>query len=205
MAKIKICGLTRKEDICYVNEADPDYIGFVFAKSRRQVDFDTAKSLKRGLNQNIKAVGVFVNEETELIERLCREDIIDIIQLHGDEDEKYIETLRCLTEKKIIKALRIGKPGDVRETNADYALFDTYHSGSYGGTGEAFDWRLLNGCDKPFFLAGGLNINNISEAIKALSPFCVDLSSGVETDGKKDRGKIINIVNLVKRSVNLNE
>ena len=113
MTKIKICGLTREQDIGFVNEALPDYIGFVFAESKRRIDFDTAKKLKNMLRQNIKAVGVFVNEDINFIKKLCDENIIDVIQLHGDENEMYIKQLRGFSDKPIIKAMRIGRKEEI--------------------------------------------------------------------------------------------
>ena len=198
MTKIKICGLTRKEDIRFVNETMPDYIGFVFAESKRRVDFYSASKLKAQLHQSIKTVGVFVNEDINFIEKLCAEGIIDLIQLHGNEDEAYIKRLREASDKPIIKAMRVNQKEDAADTTADFALFDTYLKGQYGGTGERFNWQLVKGYKKPFFLAGGLDYGNAAEAIKAVRPYCVDISSGIETDGVKDKEKISNIINLVR-------
>jgi len=148
MAKIKICGLTRRQDIDAVNKALPDYIGFVFAKSRRQLDEKQAKGLKAYLNPAIKAVGVFVNEEIGTIARLCREGVIDLIQLHGDEDEDYIKKLRGLVPNKIIKAVRVKNQDDIKmamDFSCDYLLFDAYQEGFYGGLGRTFDWSLVIG------------------------------------------------------------
>ncbi|HEY5537521.1 MAG TPA: phosphoribosylanthranilate isomerase [Acetobacterium sp.] len=199
MTKIKICGLSRLEDIDAVNIAKPDYIGFVFAESKRQVDFETAKRLKSKLNQEIKAVGVFVNQPVEEIISLVIEQIIDVIQLHGDEDEEYISKLREAVSLPIIKALRIRQKNDVKKTNADFALFDTYDKNQYGGSGVSFNWELLDGYEGEFFLAGGLQSDNIEDAIKSVKPFCVDISSGVETNGIKDQKKILEIVEKVRR------
>lgn len=199
MTKIKICGLSRLEDIETVNEAKPDYIGFVFAKSRRQVDRETAKILKAALAPEIKAVGVFVNHHLDEITALAREGIIDLIQLHGDEDEAMIATLKKSVSLPIIKAMRIRDAHDVRKTAADYRLFDTYDAGQYGGSGACFNWKLIADVKEDFFLAGGLNCDNIAEAINRVNPFCVDISSGVEIDGKKDREKILKIVEKIRR------
>ena len=198
MTKVKICGLTREEDVCFVNEALPDYVGFVFAESKRQIDFDLAKRLKDRLSRNIKAVGVFVNADIDLVKKLCAENIIDMIQLHGDEEEKYIEQIRKITDKPIIKAMRVCRKEDIADTAANFTLFDTYHKEQYGGTGESFNWQFVKDYEKPCFLAGGLDIGNIKEAIETVKPYCVDISSGVETDGVKDKEKIINIINLVR-------
>lgn len=198
MTKIKICGLTKIDDINYANEALPDYIGFVFAKSKRQIDFHTASHLKKSLSSNIKAVGVFVNEDIANIKKLCDENIIDIIQLHGDENEEYIKEIMKIGKKPIIKALRIENQVYNLETNADYILFDTFSKKQYGGSGESFNWDLIKFYKQPFFLAGGLNISNVENAIKQTRPFCVDISSGVEIDGIKDRYKMLEIVKKVR-------
>lgn len=209
--KIKICGIKSFKDIEYVNEALPDYIGFVFAKSKRHVDFSKAYLLKSELNKQIKVVGVFVNEDIDFIKKCCDRGVIDIVQLHGDEDEKYIRQLKKTVYKPIIKAIRIKKdttlPMEENETLqsiskivklVNYPLFDTYQKDDYGGTGQTFPWKCIQGYDKPFVLAGGLNSSNIEEAILSTNPYCVDISSGVETNGIKDKQKIIEIVKLVR-------
>lgn len=198
MTKIKICGLTRLADIAAVNAARPDYIGFVFAQSKRQVDFETARALKQALDPGIAAVGVFVNHPVAEIIMLARAGIIDLIQLHGDEDEATVRLLQAQTALPVIRAFRIKSPADIKETAADYRLFDTYDPKQYGGSGTAFNWDLLQGVSGDFFLAGGLNSNNIVAAIKQVGPYCVDISSGVETDGVKDRDKIIEIVEIIR-------
>ena len=198
MAKVKICGIKSFKDIEYVNEAQPDYIGFVFAKSKRHVDFNLAYLLKTGLSQFIQAVGVFVNEDIGFIARLCDKNIIDIIQIHGNESEEYIKALKKAVDKPIIKAVKLKEQTDMIYDNIDYVLFDTYSEVEYGGTGESFDWDIIKGYKNPFFLAGGLNYGNIADAIHSTHPYCVDISSGVETNGVKDRHKIIDIVNLVR-------
>ena len=195
MTKIKICGLTRTEDIDVVNEFMPDYIGFVFAKSRRQVSAEQAKELKNKLRPAIKAVGVFVNEKPENIAEIANQGIIDLIQIHGDEDAAYCAQLRKLTQAPIIKVVRVEREDDlagIEEFDCDYYLFDTLSSKEYGGTGKAFDHSILHNKEikKPFFVAGGLNQNNVAAAIEATKPFGVDTSGGVETDGVKDINKI---------------
>ena len=190
--KVKICGLRRPEDIAYINEVRPDFAGFIcFPKSFRYVDPDTLRQLKAKLADGIKAVGVFVNEEIEVIVQLAAEGSIDMIQLHGQEDETYIARLRGRTDKPLIKAFRIETAEDIKDANAssaDYILLD--HGA--GGTGEAFDWSLLEDVDRPYFLAGGLNPENVQEAIARAGKhlFALDVSSGVETAKKKDREKI---------------
>ena len=195
MTKIKICGLTRTEDIAMVNEFLPDYIGFVFAKSRRQVSAEQAKELKKRLKPEIKAVGVFVNEKPENIAEIANQGIIDLIQMHGDEDAAYCAQLRKLTQAPIIKAVRVRDEDDlagIEKFDCDYYLFDTLSSKQYGGTGKAFDHSILYNKEikKPFFVAGGLNQDNVAAAIEVIKPFGVDTSGGVETDGIKDVNKI---------------
>lgn len=201
MARIKICGVVRDEDIEAVNAALPDYIGFVFAESRRRIGFHRAKVLKAGLDPRIKAVGVFVNEDTENIIRLCEAGVIDLIQLHGDENEDYIKKLRYYVSNEIIKAVRVRTPPDAEraaEYSCDYLLFDAYDEKAYGGVGKTFDWSAIPYTNKPFFLAGGINSGNITRALELCDPYCIDVSSGAETNGYKDRQKIIDIVSKVR-------
>ncbi|MFA0815006.1 MAG: phosphoribosylanthranilate isomerase [Anaerofustis sp.] len=201
MTKIKICGLRRSEDIAAVNEAMPDYIGFVFAESRRRITKETARELKHLLDPNILSVGVFVNATLHEIMDICSDGIIDLIQLHGDESEKYTETLRSECGLPIIKAVRVASRQDILSAEhfpCDYLLLDTYQKDAYGGSGITFDWGLIPSIEKPYFLAGGLNEENIAAAIKTCRPYCVDVSSGAETDGYKDREKIKRIVQTVR-------
>lgn len=202
MTGIKICGLKRPEDIHYINECLPDYAGFVFAESRRQVSREQAARLRQLLDEKICPVGVFVNERPEIIAELINQEVIDIAQLHGDEGETYIRELKGLLKRgKIIKAVRVAKQEDVENvenTAADYLLFDAFSKSAYGGTGRTFDWMMINGVKKSFFLAGGIHSGNIEEAIKRVKPYAVDLSSAVETDGVKDREKIIEIVRIIR-------
>ncbi len=184
--KVKICGLFRECDIDYVNEARPDYIGFVFTESKRQIIVEQAEVLKQRLNPGITVVGVFVNEDVTVVNSILSRGIVEYVQLHGNENEEYISMVNA----PVIKAVRIG---EVLPNNADYILFDSQIPGS----GKTFDWSLLPTSQKPFFLAGGINIENIGEAMK-LNPYCIDLSSGVETKGSKDREKIIEIVRRVR-------
>lgn len=199
MSKVKICGLSRVEDIDAVNSALPDYIGFVFAESRRQVNEKTAAILKARLDLRIKSVGVFVNQDIGTIAGLYREGIIDLVQLHGDEDGEYIRRLRQSCDCRIIKAVSVAGCLPGIPEGADYLLFDTASAGR-GGTGNTFDWSLLKKHKGvPYFLAGGLDASNISEAIHLLRPYCVDVSSGVETDGVKDIEKIDTLVRMIRR------
>lgn len=198
MAKIKICGMMSTTHIEWVNEYKPDYVGFIFAKSRRQVSVELASQMKSILDKTIQAVGVFVNEDIKTVAKIANDGIIDVVQLHGDEDNEYIKTLRTLCSVPIVKAIRVKEGYDDR-FDADYLLFDTFSKDAYGGTGKMFDKELLRGTDKPFFAAGGINIDNVSDVIKALNPYCIDVSSGVETDGVKDKDKIQNIIEMVRK------
>ena len=270
MTKIKICGLSRPADIDIVNEVLPDYIGFVFAKSRRQVSEMTAMELRANLNPKIKVVGVFVNDEIEKVIRLCNSNIIDIVQLHGDEGEVYLQKLKTSINNPIIKAVRVRNTEDIKQANklsCDYLLLDAYKENQYGGSGEIFDWSILGHkidtdkssdidkssnidnpsnkdnpssidnpsnkenpsntdnpsdidnpsnidnpsdtdnpndmdnlsyLDKPYFLAGGINSGNVMQAMTQGHPYCIDVSSGVETDGYKDADKIVEIIKKIR-------
>lgn len=197
MTKMKFCGLTRIADIEAVNKIKPDYIGFVFvADRRRYIEPGQAAKLKRLLNPEIQAVGVFIDEAPSLVAKLLNENVIDMAQLHGSEDEDYIARLRQLTAKPLIKAFKIQKAEDLealKKSSADYVLLD---SGT--GTGKTFNWQLVQPINRPYFLAGGLNINNIEAALEQLHPFAVDLSSGIETDGLKDKEKMAAFAALIK-------
>lgn len=199
MTKIKLCGLSRPCDIEAANELQPDYIGFVFApKSKRYVTPQKAAELKGQLAPDIKAVGVFVNEAPELIAKLLDAGIIDIAQLHGGEDETYVKALRALTNKPLIQAFRIDTAQDITAAQNSSANFVLLDSGS-GGTGTSFNWELIQNMNRPYFLAGGLGMDNISDAIQALRPYAVDVSSGIETDGKKDKTKMAAFVAAVRK------
>lgn len=197
--KIKLCGLTRPCDIEAVNELQPDYIGFVFAKkSRRYVSPEKAEELKAMLAPGIQAVGVFVNEEPEQIAALLEAGTIDVAQLHGQESETEIRRLRELTDHPMIQAFRIDTEQDVERANAstaDYVLLD---SGA-GGTGIVFDWDLLQAIRRPYFLAGGLDTENIGTVKAKLNPYGVDVSSGIETGGYKDKEKMTAFVAAARK------
>ena len=197
--KIKLCGLTRPCDIEAVNELQPDYIGFVFAKkSRRYVSPEKAKELKAMLAPGIQAVGVFVNEEPEQIVSLLEAGTIDVAQLHGQESETEIRRLRELTDHPLIQAFRIDTEQDVERANAstaDYVLLD---SGA-GGTGTVFDWDLLRAIRRPYFLAGGLDTENLGTVKAKLNPYGVDVSSGIETGGYKDKEKMTAFVAAARK------
>lgn len=198
MTAIKICGLFREQDIGFVNEARPDYAGFIlhFPASRRNLDPDEAARLRRGLSPDILAVGVFVDQPPETVLAAAAAADLDVIQLHGSEDPRYIAALRARCSLPVWKAFRIRSRADLlaaAECDADGILLD-----NGCGTGEGFDWSLTEGFDRPFFLAGGLTPENIPEAVRMLHPQLVDISSGVETEGKKDRSKILAAVRAVR-------
>lgn len=199
MTKIKLCGLTRPCDIETANQLKPDYIGFVFAKkSKRYASPEIAAALRKQLNPEIQAVGVFVNEPSENVAALLNCGTIQVAQLHGKEDEAYIASLRALTDNPIIKAFRIDNEADVENANRSSADFVLLDSGN-GGTGTVFDWKLLQGITRPYFLAGGLNPENAEAAVRTLHPYGVDVSSGIETDGLKDAGKMTAFMAAVKK------
>jgi phosphoribosylanthranilate isomerase len=193
--KIKICGLCREADISFANEALPDYIGFVFAESRRAVSVQTAGALREKLHAAITPVGVFVNAPLELPLSLARSGVIGAVQLHGTEDEAYITRLKTQTGVPVIRAVRVKSRAGIaaaETSTADYLLLD---SGS--GSGNRFDWRIIGSCAKPYFLAGGIDRANIGDAV-SYRPFGIDVSSGAETDGVKDRAKMLALVNAVR-------
>lgn len=190
--KIKICGLCRQEDIGYANRLGPDYIGFVFAKSRRQVTYGQAARMKDFLRPGIGAVGVFVDAPLHEIVNCLEMGIIDMAQLHGQETEEDIQYIRAVTARPVIKAVKVRTRADVDawlDSSADYLLFDNGQ-----GTGQAFDWRCLEGVDREFFLAGGIGADNMEEACRMVKPWCIDVSSGAETDGVKDPGKMAALI-----------
>ncbi len=199
MTEIKFCGLRREEDIFFANKILPEFAGFIFAqKSFRCVTEEKFLELKKILDKKISAVGVFVNEKISVIEKLAKN--LDLIQLHGAEDEKYISTLRNFTDKKIIQAFKVKKFSDLalaEKSSADYILLD-----GGAGDGKVFDWQLLKNFNRKYFLAGGLTPENVSDAIKILKPFAVDVSSGIETNKFKDLAKMKKFAETV-RSENL--
>ena len=198
MTRIKFCGLTRKCDIEAVNELGPEYIGFVFwPRSKRVVTREQALELKAMLDPSIKAVGVFVDEDIEVVKSLLNDDIIDIAQLHGSEDGTYINDLKMSTGKPVIKAFKIRSEDDGRqaeESPADMVLLD-----SGMGTGKTFNWEIIKGVKRPFFLAGGLAPDNAAEAVRTLHPYALDVSSGIETEGIKDTKKMTDFCEAVRK------
>ena len=198
MVKIKICGIKRLEDIEIVNRYKPDYIGFVFADSKRKVSHDLAKELRNNLDSDIIPVGVFVDSPQDEILKLFDEGIIEIAQLHGSESEQFILDLKKKTdgELKIINAIEMTQEIDLLEyndSNSDYLLLD-----SGKGSGKTFDWSLIRkDIKKEFFLAGGLNSENVTQAIDEFNPYAIDLSSSLETNGFKDENKIKEIMEVI--------
>ena len=205
--KIKTCGLFREEDINYANKLKPNYIGFVFAESKRKVKFEEACNLKNKLDKEIKAVGVFVNDNFDFILNLIKDKIIDIIQLHGSEDNDFMDNLKIKTDSKIIKSVTVENENSILESVnifSDFILLDNFKC----EVGKTFNWNYLkeafklnknfkNIFNEKYFLAGGLNKENINEALK-FNPYCVDLSGGLETDGIKDFDKMKYIINITK-------
>lgn len=192
MTKIKFCGLRTLDDIRAANELLPEYVGFVFAaKSKRFVTPAQAEKLHGALSEKICAVGVFVNEKLSTVAELLNAGIIDAAQLHGSEDDAYIKNLRDLTCKTIIKAFKVHA---AEESSADFILVD-----AGAGDGKVFDWNLLKNFRREYFLAGGLTPENVGDAIKLLHPFAVDVSSGIETDGRKDFKKMATFAEVVRR------
>lgn len=213
MTKIKICGIKRIEDIHYVNKCLPDYIGFVFAESKRRVSVEQVRKLKKDLDTRIKTVGVFVNEDIEKTVEISTACGLDCIQLHGDEDPQYLNTLRNSLNSnpsgngvEIWKAVRVKDESSIlllKLYKVEAFVLDAFVEGSYGGAGKLFDWNLANLAKTygKIFLAGGLNVDNVSNAVESVSPHGVDVSSGVETDGRKDESKIQCFMNKVRKKM----
>ena len=197
MTRIKFCGLKTLEDIFFANELLPEYVGFVFApKSKRFVTPAQAEKLRAALDKKICAVGVFVDEKISAVAELLNAGIIDAAQLHGSEDEAYIKNLRALTSKPLIKAFRIND----FISNFSFLIPNCFALIDAGaGDGKVFDWSLLKNFEREYFLAGGLNPENVSDAIKLLQPFAVDVSSGIETDGRKDFKKMAAFAKAVRK------
>lgn len=196
--KIKVCGLRRVCDADYVNEVKPDYVGFVFANGRRRcISLNQALQLRERLDESIISVGVFVDESEENIVKIAESGAIRMLQLHGNESDSFVSMIKAKTSLPVIKAFTVNSEEDIEiacRSSADYILLDN----GKGGTGENFNWSLINDVKRDFFLAGGLNSENVSAAIKKLKPFAVDVSSAVETDGFKDYNKIKEFVEKVR-------
>ena len=215
--KVKMCGISKVETIPAVVEAKPDYMGLVFAPSKRQVTVDQAKTLVEELhkqytkrynngaeqsnNDEIKTVGVFVNETLDNLVSIATEANLDVVQLHGDEDEAFIQSLKERTNVEVWKAVQIRSAADAEawiDSSADMLLFDAYHKDERGGTGEVFDWSCLDAFERPFMLAGGIDSTNVARAIRTVRPYGIDISSGIETNGVKDDEKITAFTKIVK-------
>lgn len=195
MTKIKFCGLKTLDDVCHANELFPEYVGFVFApNSKRYVAPAQTEQLRKALSKKICAVGVFVNENPEKVAELLNNGIIDVAQLHGDEDDSYVKNLRGLTKKIIIQAFRSDKIVAAEKSFADFVLID-----AGAGDGKVFDWTLIKNLRREYFLAGGLNPENVGKAIELLNPFAVDVSSGIEINGRKDLGKMTAFAKVVRK------
>ena len=195
MTKVKICGLSTKEAVKTAVSAGADYIGFVFAPSKRQVTLEQAAELAKLIPVNVKKVGVFVSpSRAELLEAVDKVGL-DFVQVHGQVVDKLFENLPCAS----IQAVQVDGSGHVPNSQADYLLFDA----PVAGSGQTFDWGRLDttGLAQPFFIAGGLNEDNVAGAIQHFSPFAVDVSSGVETDGQKDHEKIRRFIERVKNGI----
>lgn len=204
MTKVKICGLRRKEDIEFANRLLPEYAGFVFADSIRQVTGEQAQQLRLQLDLRINAVGVFVQEEIGFIKQLATARIIDMVQLHGDEIPEYCQEVRRQVKLPIIKVLRVRDAASLAgaaDYDCDYLLLDTYTKSAYGGSGQRFAIELLSEASlpKPYFIAGGLNAENV-QSVLVSAPYAVDVSGGVETEGRKDFKKMQAFVANVKGS-----
>ena len=221
--KVKMCGISKVETIPAVVDAKPDYMGLVFTPSKRQVTVDQAKTLVEELHkqyanrynrdaeqysnqtlihqESIKTVGVFVNETVENLLKIAEEVKLDVIQLHGDEDEAFIQTLKEQSNVEVWKAVQVRSAADAEawiDSSADMLLFDAYHKDERGGTGEVFDWSSLDEFERPFMLAGGINSTNVARAIRTVRPYGIDISSGIETEGVKDDEKIKAFTNIVR-------
>ena len=208
--KVKMCGISKVDTIPAVVEAKPDYMGLVFAPSKRQVTVEQAKTLVEELHKQyavrynseiIKTVGVFVNETVENLLKIAEEVKLDVIQLHGDEDESFIQILKEQSNVEVWKAVQVRSAADAEkwiDSSADMLLFDAYHKDERGGTGEVFDWSSLDEFERPFMLAGGIDSTNVARAIRTVRPYGIDISSGIETNGVKDNEKMKAFTNTVR-------
>ena len=212
--KVKMCGISKVETIPAIVDAKPDYMGLVFAPSKRQVTVEQAEILVEELHKQcinhydtkvVKTVGVFVNEALDNLVRIADAANLDAVQLHGDEDEAFIQSLKERTNVEVWKAIQIRTAADTEkwiDSSADMLLFDAYHKDERGGTGEVFDWSSLDAFERPFILAGGIDSTNVARAIRTVRPYGIDISSGIETNGVKDDEKIkafTKIVNSIGR------
>ncbi|WP_026834699.1 phosphoribosylanthranilate isomerase [Eubacterium xylanophilum] len=204
--RVKYCGMMRDEDIRVVNKLLPEYVGFIFAESPRQITEEKARRFRDMLDKRIQTVGVFVNEDIMTVAYYLKNSIIDIAQLHGNEDLEYVEKLKEMTGKPVIKAFAVRSEDDIinaMKYKVDYYLFDAYSKARAGGNGKVFNWEILKKysqqVDRPFFLAGGLTADNVEEAMD-VGAYALDLSSGLETEGRKDPEKMELIMDIIRRS-----
>lgn len=197
MSKIKLCGLFREDDIKYANIVMPDYVGFVFAESTRKVTKEMAIEFKKNLNEKIMSVGVFVDATIKTIVDIAKSKSIDIIQLHGNENNIFIKKIKKLTKLPVIKAVIIKEANQDLSIyhDADYMLFDGGR-----GAGKTFDWKWIQNYSKPYFISGGINIYNIRDAIMLLHPYALDISSGIEESGIKNLDKMQRVVDAVREN-----
>ena len=195
MTKVKICGLSTKEAVKTAVSAGADYIGFVFAPSKRQVTLEQARQLATGIPEGVQKVGVFVSPQREEVEQACQVVGLDLIQVHGPIDDNILQDL----PQQTIRAVQVGKDTALSETSGDYLLFDA----PVAGSGQTFNWQELEtqNFTKPFFIAGGLTVDNVADAIRFFHPYAVDVSSGVETNGIKDQEKIKRFIERVKHGI----
>ena len=224
--KVKMCGISKVETIPAIIDAKPDYMGLVFAPSKRQVTVEQAKTLVEELykqnvvgnnseaeqtesvtsldtasSKTIKTVGVFVNETIDNLLKIAEEVKLDVIQLHGDEVESFIQILKEQSNVEVWKAVQVRSAADAEkwiDSSADMLLFDAYHKDERGGTGEVFDWSSLDEFERPFMLAGGIDSTNVARAIRTVRPYGLDISSGIETEGVKDDEKMKAFTNIVR-------
>lgn len=193
MTKVKICGLTTKEAVEVAVNSGADYIGFVFAKSKRQVGIKQASHLAQFIPKTVQKVGVFVSPTLMELQEAIVKVPLDLVQIHGEFSDEDFEKL----DVPSIRAIPVEKTLEEIQTKADFLLFDA----PLAGSGKTFDWELLKNqvIEKPYFLAGGLTVDNVKQAITFFRPYAVDVSSGVETDGKKDLLKIMRFIESVKK------
>lgn len=198
MARVKICGINSPEDVEIVNELKPDYVSFAFYKNKRQVTYEKARKLKQLLDKDIRVIGVFVDENTNVVASAANDDLLDVIEFHGNEGPGEIERIKAFTSKPIIQGFRIRSRADVEVALDSHADSILMYSDSECGV--PMDWKLLTNVTRPYFLAGGLNADNIEKAIKICHPFAVSVTTGVETDGIKDREKMAAFIKIARRT-----
>lgn len=199
MALVKICGIRTEQDAVIINEAKPDFAGFICSQGfRRSITLEKAVALRKQIRAGISTVGVFVNEEIDTVLSFLESGAINAVQLHGNEDNNYIDLLRTYTDAVIVKAFVVKTKEDIETAEKSHADMIILDSGT--GTGKEFNQELIGNFPRKYFLAGGMNPGTVAEKIKKLNPFAVDVSSGVETDGVKDRQKVLEFIKQVRES-----